>query len=204
MLFEERNAYGVAIEKARCELKDIDPEARAIERAIDFDLSSAVFSIPLLGSVINVSYPDGNVCEEGREVTGAVAVIALHYITYTGKPVNRSGWLAYRDLPGARQFSYTFEEMSERKIAKRFAFDLEGLQKSSKFLDFKNHEVGDFSIEVKALPRVPILLVVWKASEEQTGEAKILFHPSAPFYLHPEDLAVLGILFAERLIIHAG
>jgi hypothetical protein len=53
---------------------------------------------------------------------------------------------------------------------------------------------------INALPRLPLMVVLWPACEELRGEARILFRPSAPYYLHTEDLAALGVVAAERLI----
>jgi len=47
---------------------------------------------------------------------------------------------------------------------------------------------------------VTFLVVLWVHSEVERGAAKILFPPSAPHYLHTEDLAALGVVLAERMV----
>jgi hypothetical protein len=59
---------------------------------------------------------------------------------------------------------------------------------------------ADYSFVLPALRRVPLMVILWPACEEVGGAVRMLFRRSAPYYLHSEDLAALGIVAAERLI----
>lgn len=199
-MFEERKAYAIAEEEARKALALADPEQVAAGKGVSFDRGAGRFRFDFLGEGVEVTFPEGSVLSSGYEVSGAVAIISLHYLVYQGEPLRVEGWLAYRDMPGARHFASAFESMAEKVLAARYGSDLDRLEEAAPGIGGKPRETGDRSFEFAALPRLPVLLVMWAASEEGEGAARVLFKPSAPCYLHSEDLAALGVVLAERLI----
>jgi hypothetical protein len=130
-----------------------------------------------------------------------VAIVALHYLYYRGEPLRTAGWLAYRDMPGGRDFSRAFESMAESILADRFGDAPEEFVRVAHALAGKAGDTGDYSFVIQALPRVPILVVLWPSTDDIAGAAHILFQPSTPYYLHTEDIAALGIVAAERLCL---
>lgn len=200
-MFEDRKGYAIAERMAAEAIASIDPTLLVAERAVAFDAEAGVFTIPFLGTNVSVSYPGGVVTgEDNRRLSGAVAVLSLHYLVYQGEPLLKQGWLAYRDMPGARHFMSAFEDMAEKRISDCFGEDPELLARAATSLGGRRSDTGDASFEIPALPRVPLLVVVWGGCEGVEGSARILFKPSAPFYFHSEDLAALGAVTAERLV----
>ena len=201
MMFEDRDAYTVAELEARKEIGALDPPLAAAERGVEFDQAEHRFRVAVLGENVSVGFPGGEVTGDGgRRLSGAVAVIALHYLTHRGEPLHSRGWLAYRDMPGGRDFSRTFESMAEARLAGHFGDEPQEFQRSALAMGGAGGDVGKFSFVINALPRLPLMLVLWPACEELGGGARILFRPSAPYYLHTEDLAALGVVTAERLM----
>ena len=201
MMFEDRKGYAIAERMAAEALRSIDPVQAAAERSVDFDAERGVFTIPFLGSKVFVSFPDGAVTSASdRKLSGAIAILALHYLIYRGEPLRSEGWLAYRDMPGARHFASAFEDMAEKRIAGAFGGDPESLSGPAARLGGIPSDIGDASFELPAFPRMPVLLVLWGACEGVEGSSRILFKPTAPFYLHSEDLAALGDVIADWLV----
>jgi hypothetical protein len=58
---------------------------------------------------------------------------------------------------------------------------------------------GDCSVEVPALPRVPLTIILWRKNEFP-ATASILYDQTTNKYLPTEDLAVLGELTTARLV----
>jgi hypothetical protein len=201
MMFEDRKAYGIAESRAAQAIAALDPLLAAAERGVEFDPAEGLFRVPMLGEVISVGYPGGEVMgAEDTRASGAVAVIALHYLAYRGEPVRSSGWLAYRDMPMGRDFSRAFESMAEARLAEHFGERLLDFERAARAIGGYPGNAGDHSFVIAALPRLPLMVVLWPACEDVGGAVRILFQPSAPYYLHTEDLAALGTLAAERLI----
>ncbi len=204
MMFEDRGAYAIAEAKAVESVRALDPVMAAAERGIAFDEEAGTFVLPFLGAEVRVASATGEVTgDEGRRLSGATAIIALHYLFYRGEPLRAEGWLAYRDMPGGRDFSRAFEAMAEAKLARHFGEAPDAFADAAAALGGEPEDAGRYAFLIPALPRVPLLVVLWPACEDVAGEARVLFRPSAPFYLHTEDLAALGALAAERLACRA-
>lgn len=201
MMFEDRKGYAIAERMAAEAIASIDPELAVAERAVTFDPEVGVFTIPFLGTNVFVSFPEGVVSgEDERRLSGAAAILALHYLVYHGEPLQKEGWLAYRDMPGARHFMSAFEDMAEKRVSDYFGDEPGQMIRAAAALGGRPSDTGDVSFEIPAFPRVPLLVVLWGACEGVEGSARILFKPSASFYFHSEDLAALGAVTAERLI----
>lgn len=201
ILFEDRGAYRIAEEKARKVVSELLPEVVAAERKIKYDSEAGKFIFAFFDREIFVTYPEGAVLMSGgKRVSGAVAVVALHYLMYSGEPVEGHGWLPYRDMPGARHFSTAFESMAESRLSAYFGNKPERFVRSAVALGGVGEDVGDASFVVPALPRVPLLIAMWFATDEFPAAAKIYYKPNASYYLHSEDLAVIGVLAVDRLI----
>ncbi|HEY5532652.1 MAG TPA: DUF3786 domain-containing protein [Candidatus Anoxymicrobiaceae bacterium] len=202
MMFEGRKAYSIAEAEVRVAVASLDPELTAAERGITFDSSAGRFVVPFLGEDVSVGFPGGEVTgASGKPLSGAVAIVALHYLYYRGEPLRAAGWLAYRDMPGGRDFSRAFESMAESRLADRFGDAPEEFVRVAHSLDGKAGDAGDYSFVIQALPRVHILVILWPSTDDVAGAANILFQPSIPYYLHTEDIAALGIVTAERLCL---
>lgn len=200
MLYADEEAYSIAADRAAAELAALDPLTVAAAKGAEFDPAAGVFRFALLGEAVEVTFPAGKVtCPSQRPVTGASTVLALHYLVYSGEPLRSEGWLAYRDLPAARHFAAWFEHAVEKRIADAFACNPAGLDAPAASLGGVPSDTGDRSFEIPALPRVPLLLVLWGDTDEVGGSCSVLFRPTAPTYLHTEDLAVLGVLLAQRV-----
>jgi len=203
MMFEDREAYAIAEAKAAEAIRELDPELVTVERNVEFDADAGRFLVPVLGDTLSISFPAGEVSRAGgQRLTGAIAIVALHYLFYQGEPLRVGEWLAYRDMPGGRDFSRAFESMAEARLAAHFGERPDEFSAAALALGGEPVDTPEHSFTLKALPRVPLRVILWPACEEVAGAARILFQPSAPYYLHTEDLAALGILAVDRLIGH--
>jgi hypothetical protein len=72
------------------------------------------------------------------------------------------------------------------------------LVEAAKLLNGIKREYGDSSVEIPALPRIPLLYILWK-NDEFPASSSTLFDASASYYLPTEDLAVLAELTTVRL-----
>jgi len=107
-----------------------------------------------------------------------VAVIALHYLAYRGEPVRSSGWLAYRDMPMGRDFSRAFEVDGRGASAERFGQRPRDFELAALAIGGLPGDAGDHSFVIPALPRLPLMVVLWPACEDVGGAARILFQPA--------------------------
>jgi hypothetical protein len=106
--------------------------------------------------------------------------------------------IKFRDLPGGYAYEAAFTKRAVSPIAEIFNDKPEVLVEAAKLLNGTKREYGDSSVEIPALPRVPLLYILWK-NDEFPASATTLFDTSASYYLPTEDLAVLAELTTARL-----
>lgn len=125
-------------------------------------------------------------------------VLLAHYSK--AKPVERAKNLVrFADLPGGHAYEKAFLQRAVQPIADVFGDEPESLVEASKRLNGQALTYGDFSVEIQALPQIPLVIILWCASEFPASTT-ILYDESASSYLPTEDLAVLGELTIARLL----
>jgi len=107
--------------------------------------------------------------------------------------------ISYSQLPGGQGYNNAFIRRAVQPIEKTFGSDAQRLWDSAKFLDSERLSFGDCSVKIRALPRVPIVIILYSATSEFQASANMLFDSSASNYLSTEQLAMLGELTAARL-----
>ncbi len=192
-------AFQVALEA----FPDIDPERAAADLSVRFDAAAGRFELEFLGVQVAVTWPAGEVSTlEGGCVTEAGALIVLHYLLGQGGEAEKGEWIAYRDLPGGRNYEAAFRREAEMRLAAALGGDLAPWRLMAEERGFILQDYGDLAFVWRALPHVPLLFVLTAADEEFPPDARILYDRSAGSWLHSEDLAVLGELASYALTGH--
>ncbi len=193
-------AWLKAFEVARAAFPAIEPEGAASRRGASYDAASGSFELEFLGMHLAVTWPAGEVATvEGKRVGDSCALIVLHYLLGEGGDTATGEWIAYRDLPGARNHAAAYHVDAELPLAEALGEDLSAWREMAEARGFELRDYGDLSFVWMALPRVPLLVVLTAADEEFPGEARILYDGSAGSWLPSEDLAVLGELASHAL-----
>jgi len=107
--------------------------------------------------------------------------------------------ISYSHLPGGEGYNNAFTRRAVKPIEKTFGSDAQRLLEAAKLLDGQRLSYGDYSVKIRALPLVPIVVILYSASPEFSASASMLFDSSASNYLSTEQLAMLGELTSARL-----
>ncbi|MGV8175168.1 MAG: DUF3786 domain-containing protein [Methanothrix sp.] len=135
------------------------------------------------------------------------AVLILHYLI--GKA--RSGfsltgsWISFKEAPGG---GVTFWPALEKSTIRPLA---EALQRSGREMraklgqqrGWRRAEGGDVAVEVEALPGILVRVVFWEGDGELPPEATMLFDRALTGVYCTEDVAVLLMAVAQR-VMEAG
>jgi hypothetical protein len=106
--------------------------------------------------------------------------------------------IRFRDLPGGYAYEGAFARRAVSRIAEIFGDKPEMLVEAAKSLNGIKLEHGDSSVEIPALPKTPLVYILWKG-DDFPASAATLFDSSASHFLPTEDLAVLAELTTARL-----
>ncbi|MBU7024780.1 MAG: DUF3786 domain-containing protein [Theionarchaea archaeon] len=106
----------------------------------------------------------------------------------------------YDKLPGGYAFFGAFRNLAINPLLPVFGNNIEMFETCCSYFEGDKQSFGDVSFTVRALPLVPITVVLWKGSEEFPPRCSLLYDKSASYYLATEALAHLGELLSSRLI----
>jgi hypothetical protein len=159
--------------------------------------------IPFLGTDYVVS------CEAvsgpgGKTPSTAVCVILCKYLLMCPTSTPRGAdWVSFRDFRDAAPLIASFANTVEGAIAHGFSGRTADLRHAAEILAGRppaDEYPYDVSLVIPALPRVPLLLLFNDADEGFPATFSVLFERRAEGYLDMECLAMVGMLFADRLI----
>jgi hypothetical protein len=126
-------------------------------------------------------------------------IVLLHYLARTPGRPPAGRWVGFDQLPGGAFYGGTFRLRAEAPLARAFGADPRRLLEAAAGMDAGAAAYGDAALVVPALPRVPLLIVVWRGDDEIAANAKVLFDADAEAHLLTEDLVVLGEIVTRRL-----
>jgi len=196
--------YNTALELAKKELSDRNPlhfcrlgGAFYIEEG-----GSNIIRLTFLNRMITISWPDLLFYQDSNEeIPIKKKILILHYLNGSKKQDLTGELITYQDIPSARFYLDAFNRRVKYPLIKAFgdqpdqlpivARDLFGATTSS---------VGDISVLIDALPKIPVTLVIWMGDEEFSSDGTILFDSSIKDILSAEDISELTSMIVYPLI----
>lgn len=131
------------------------------------------------------------------------AVLILHYLIGMARngfsPSGR--WISFKEAPAGITFWPALEKSTIRPLA-------EALQRAGRTrmgllqerLGGKRVACGDMAVEVEALPGIMVQVVFWEGDGELPPEATMLFDEALTRVYCTEDVAVLLMAVAQRIM----
>lgn len=144
---------------------------------------------------------DGVFAEDEGEVDIWAKVVVLLYLTRaTGAPP-RDEWVAFRELPNTISKQITYEKWIDR-IPKACAGRFERLEEAAIGIGgaVVPHESADLAFRFQALPRVPLLLLVWDADSDFEARGSLLLDAGVLDYLDQEALTFVAEALMRSLL----
>ncbi|RLG55621.1 MAG: hypothetical protein DRN99_02120 [Thermoproteota archaeon] len=157
--------------------------------------------ISVLGYVIDpesMEVKDSFGWEVSEDVKRAILGILERYsraedIGVSGRLVNFRGLLG-----GSACYGVFYKEVIQ-PIVRVFGSSPRKLVEAGRRLGCRELSYGDASIELKPLPRVPLVYSVWRGDEELPPSANVLFDSTVTHYLPIEDIEALCEISTWRL-----
>jgi len=165
-------------------------------------------TVSFLGEEYQVSRVERAVLLPSGQLAGEMeAVLILHYlIGAAGRSFSPSGsWISFKEAPGG---GVTFWPALEKSTIRPLA---EALQRSGRVNrakleqqpGWRRVEGGNLAVEVEALPGIMVRVLFWEGDGELPPEATMLFDRALTQVYCTEDVAVLLMAVAKR-VIEAG
>ena len=130
----------------------------------------------------------------------AEKIIVLHYLLAARGESLGNNLVTFREVPGGAFYYPAFLKRARDPLVRIFGGEPERLLRCGRQLGAEPANLGDASVRLIPLPRIPMTLVLWKGDEEFAPEATFLFDRSVGSYLPTEDIAMLSGMVVYRLI----
>lgn len=152
--------------------------------------------------VVRIHQPETDVIrsQTGESIPLAEKVLVLHYLLTARGESLRNNLVTFREVPGGAFYYPAFLKRARDPLVRVFGPRPERLASCGRQLGAKPADLGDVSITLRPLPRLPLTVVLWKGDDEFTPEGSILFDGSVGSYLPTEDIAMLSGMVVYRLI----
>lgn len=161
-----------------------DPEETA--RAAGAEWRGGVLRLPMLGAVLEVD-PGARTLRRPGGAGGPVgyqrALVALAYLGGAVEAPVKGEWVRPRDLPGGDAFFRGPHSVGLPRLVSAFGPSPGDLVRAAERLGGRPVPEGDAGVEIPALPRVPVRVLVWGASEEFAASATLLTDARAHLHL---------------------
>lgn len=194
-----------AVEKAREDFRDGNPEQMAARSRTAYDEKEKLFRVPFLGCEYRVSYPDGEMAgPREADVSPAVQVLILHYLTgASGIPLN-GRLISFKELPSGSIYVGPFTQRAVSPLVKFFGNNPQKLVEAAVRLGGSTYDLGDVAVTVPFFPLAPLTYVLWLGDEEFPPSGGVLFDSTASTHLATEDYAVMAGMGVFELKKAAG
>ncbi len=163
------------------------------------------YVISLLNTEYTVNLSDRQIfsTQTGPEPTDAEFLEQLCILAYLINaqdlpPANK--FVGPEHLPSGQFFFRGLHSLPTKKLEEAFGKSPERLYEVSKKLNAKRSEFGDASIELHALPRIPITIIIWRGDDEFEARASILFDQTAGSQLPLDALGAIANLAVKSLL----
>lgn len=107
--------------------------------------------------------------------------------------------IPFSQVPGGGAYAAAFRQRAVRPLAEMYNLNRQGFCQVLEEFGATPAAYADRSWVLRALPRVPVYILIWEGSDEFPPSANLLFDASVSAYLETEAVAILGELVAERI-----
>jgi hypothetical protein len=196
--------YNTAFELAKKELSDRNPlhfcrlgGAFYIEEG-----GSPLIRLTFLNRMITISWPDLLFYQDSNEeIPIKKKILILHYLNGSKRKDLTGELISYQDIPSAKFYLDAFNRRVKYPLIKTFGDQPDQLPLVARELfGATTSSVGDISVLIDALPKIPVTLVIWMGDEEFSTDGTILFDSSIKDILSAEDISELTSMIVYPLI----
>jgi hypothetical protein len=159
-------------------------------------------SIPFLGNHYVVCFSDEQTVFENGDPRLSIPdqVLLLHYLAEaTGAPLENR-WISFREVPSGTFYYPSFLKRAVTPLVNTLGQQPEALKQTAQTLGETLEAPGDAALKIDALPRIPVVLCLWKGDDEFPVQGNVFFDASVSSYLGTEDIAYIGGATVYRVL----
>jgi len=193
-------AYKLAWEKlASMDIKHQCPKSGAQYQEVD---AKRTIIIEYLIRPYLISLPQAAISLRDSEESVPLKekILILHYLTSAKGTPATNKLITFKQLSGCTSYFPVFYQLAIKPLLDHFGKQPELLMASAAKLGGYSADYGDTSMTIRAFPRVPITIALWRGDDEFAPRGSIMFDSSISDYLSAEDIRELCATITSRLI----
>ena len=197
-----QTAWQLSIDLTVGKLQQADLQERCRKSGVVWHPESQAIDISLLSRNYRVTPPafEATFSDSGEAAPITERIFILHYLeTASGAPLSGK-WITFAEVPGGDLYLPVFRARSIDRLVRAFTGREEVLIESSDALGGVEMDYGDVSVQLRALPHVPVALTLWRGDDEFSPSGNLLFDATVTEYLPMEDIVVLAEMVISRLL----
>jgi len=181
-------------------LQAAEPAEVAQRAAVRWDPDAQAYAVPLLDADFRVAPAERRVeGPDGKAGFEAMLCCVQYLLTSRDEPP-AGEWVSPLSLPYGDLFFRGLHEMPTAKIEAVFGERLDAFRSVVEALGGRPLDMGDAACELRALPRVPIVVVLWLADDEFPARVQFLLDKAVDRQLPLDALWLLIRVVARRLV----
>jgi hypothetical protein len=193
-------------DELRSLLKGADPFWLSARTGCGYSIinqEEGVFDAKFWGQPISFTYP----AFIARDPKTAIelspfhqAMLLYYFNTADGTPLT-GRWISFADLPDGRFYNQAFQGYTGAELQRYFKNDIDSLKQAALANAgiYLPDSPGNLAFRFQALPRIPMLLVIWEGDEDFPASYQVLFDEATAHYLPTDACAILGSTLTGRL-----
>ncbi len=176
-------------------LRGLDPNE--VSKRAKVEWKERGYLVPFLDELYLVDLKGEFIAVKGKGVSPELQVAVLEYLV-GAKELEPSGrWVSLKDLKGGRGFAQS-HPLPLELVLRRYGNDPDGFRDKGLALGGEPASYGDLSFILRALPRIPVLLIFWRGDEEFPPRLNFLFDLTASQHMRLDALYGLAIEVIKR------
>lgn len=181
------------------EYKNADPAEIAQRLEIPYDEEKKVFTLTMLGTEYQITYPDFQVShtpdDKGfypLESLIYAKILTIRFLLHGMTSTGTGAYKTYREMPWGEVYLRQFDGRCIKRLAFSYGMRLKDFRRIMEHLKARPVSHGDIAYEVEIFPEYKIQMILWEGDEEFPPSSQILFSDNFPVAFQAEDMAVMG------------
>ncbi|MCB2188192.1 MAG: DUF3786 domain-containing protein [Deltaproteobacteria bacterium] len=131
--------------------------------------------------------------DEGPELPLVEQALILHYLANADGSEPTGEWITFREVSAGEFYWSAFVKRAKAPLTGFFGGQPKLLAQLAPLVGGRVVDAaGDVAVEVRALPRVPLLLQIWEGDDEFPADGNVLLDKNVEGYFNTEDIALLS------------
>ena len=188
-------------------LAESEPVGVCARAAVEFDFESSAYRIVSFGRVFSVNPverlflsldPEGEALL--KNITHYFRLTVLWYLAKAASTFPGGRLVKPSALSGGQIFTRGTHVLPLDALAAKYATRPSAFLEAGAALGGRKAPYGDAAIELPALPKVPVTILLWTENDEFPARADLLFDATAPQHLPPDVLWSVAMLSVLTLL----